>query len=87
MYLLLSGGKPVVTIQSPLEGTRIQVGSEAVLQATETGKEDIARLELIPDRHHDLRHRIGGGCHGAIAAGAILSRSILVEASLRHLFG
>jgi hypothetical protein len=49
VYLLLSGGKPVVTIQAPLEGTRIQAGSEVLLQATATGSNNIARLELSVD--------------------------------------
>ena len=49
MYLLLSGGKPVVTVQSPLEGARILTGSEIVLQATATGANNIARLELSVD--------------------------------------
>jgi hypothetical protein len=49
MYLLLSGGKPVVVVQSPLEGARILVGTEILLQATATGANNISRLELSVD--------------------------------------
>jgi pSer/pThr/pTyr-binding forkhead associated (FHA) protein len=50
--LLLSGNGDTpltVIIQSPPEGTQIERGSQAVLQATASGASDITRLELLVD--------------------------------------
>ncbi|MFC2015922.1 FHA domain-containing protein [Chloroflexota bacterium] len=48
-FLLLRGGKPVVTIQSPVPGVPVVVGEEIVLQVAATGVRNISRLDLSVD--------------------------------------
>jgi len=49
LLIISRGGKPTVTIQSPISGAQITMGNEVILRAMATGARNITSLELSVD--------------------------------------